>query len=78
MNMVKEDRLAHLRKGRFYKLLWPIDGVPAGIYRYEGSSERGLELSSGSEVRMAVSCRDGAPVMVPVPYRKGVQAVGDR
>jgi hypothetical protein len=61
-----------LKRGRFYKLLWPVGSAPAGIYRFEGITERGLELSfgCGRENTVSVSPVDAGPVMVAVAYRR--------
>ena len=66
------DIATRLKKGRFYKLLWPVGSAPAGIYRFEGVTERGLELSfgCGRDNTVSVSPVDAGPVLVAVAYRR--------
>jgi hypothetical protein len=68
------DIITRLKRGRFYKLLWPVGPAPAGIYRFEGVTERGLELSfgCGRDNTVSVSPAEAVPVLVAVAYRRPV------
>ena len=66
------DIVARLKRGRFYKLLWPVGPAPAGIYRFEGATERGLELSfgCGRDNTVSVSPTEAGQALVAVAYRR--------